>query len=60
MIASEIQELLELSHEILVLRNGSIVGRIESVQDSTEKSRVVEIKAEVLALSAGNRFKNEV
>jgi ABC-type sugar transport system ATPase subunit len=59
-IASEIQELLELSHEILVLRNGSIAGRIENVQDSIEKSRVVEIKAEVLALSAGNRFKNEV
>ena len=59
-IASEIQELLELSHEILVLRNGSIAGRIENVQDSTEKSRVLEIKAEVLALSAGNRFKNEV
>jgi ABC-type sugar transport system ATPase subunit len=59
-IASEIQELLELSHEILVLRNGSIAGRIENVQDSTEKSRVVEIKSEVLALSAGNRFKNEI
>lgn len=59
-IASEIQELIELSHEILVLRNGSIVGRIESVQDSIEKSRVVEIKAEVLALSAGKRLKNEI
>jgi ABC-type sugar transport system ATPase subunit len=59
-IASEIQELLELSHEILVLRNGSIAGRIENVQDSIEKSRVVEIKAEVLALSAGKRFKNEI
>ena len=59
-IASEIQELLELSHEILVLRNGSIVGRIENVQNSIEKSRVVEIKAEVLALSAGKRLKNEI
>ena len=59
-IASEIQELLELSHEILVLRNGSIVGRIENVQDSLDKSRVVEIKAEVLALSAGKGLKNEI
>jgi ABC-type sugar transport system ATPase subunit len=59
-IASEIPELLELSHEILVLRNGSIVGRIENVQDSIEKSRAVEIKAEVLALSAGQRIKNEI
>lgn len=59
-IASEIQELLELSHKVLVLRKGSIVGKIENIQESTTKSRVAEIKGEVLALSAGNRIKNEI
>ena len=59
-IASEIQELLELSHKILILRNGFIVGRIENNADFTQKSQAVEIKTEILALSAGKRLKNEI
>ena len=58
LIASEIRELIELSHKVLVMRNGSIVGKIENVRELTRNSRVEEIKAEVLALSAGKRSKN--
>lgn len=58
-IASEIEELLDLSHKVIIMRKGSIVGTIENVMQAMRQSLGQKIKSEVLALSAGKSAKNE-
>lgn len=52
LIASELEELLELSHRVLVLKNGRIVGEIRDIPMGIAAGRFAEMKSKVLALSA--------
>lgn len=55
LIASEIEELLELSHRILVLKKGQIVGEVKDVPAALEAGEFDRIKAEILTLSAAGK-----
>lgn len=52
LIASELEELLELSHRVLVLKKGRIVGEIRDIPKSIAAGHFAELKSKVLALSA--------
>lgn len=52
LIASELEELLELSHRVLVLKKGRIVGEIRDIPKLIAAGHFAEIKSKVLALSA--------
>ena len=56
-IASEIDELLDLSHRVIIMRNGSIAGTIENISLEMQLSHVEKIKSEVHALSTGKSIK---
>ncbi|KAA9105539.1 sugar ABC transporter ATP-binding protein [Microbacterium rhizomatis] len=52
LIASEFEELLELSHRVLVLKKGRIVGEIRDIPKKIAAGGFAELKSKVLALSA--------
>ena len=52
LIASEFEELLELSHRVLVLKKGRIVGEIRDIPKTIAAGGFAELKTRVLALSA--------
>lgn len=56
-IASEIEELLDLSHRVIIMRKGSIAGTIENVVREKQLSHLEKIKSEVHALSTGKKIK---
>ena len=52
LIASEIEELLELSHRVLVLRKGQVVGEVTNIPAAIDAGGFARIKSEILTLSA--------
>lgn len=52
LIASEFEELLELSHRVLVLKKGRIVGEFRDIPQTIASGGFAELKSKVLALSA--------
>ncbi len=52
LIASELEELLELSHRVLVIKKGRIVGEIRDIPKGIASGHFAEMKSKVLALSA--------
>ena len=52
-IASEIAELLELSHRVLVMKKGRLVGSVTSLQQELAAGNFEGVKNRILALSAG-------
>lgn len=56
-IASELEELLDLSHRVIVMNKGSIAGTIENVAREKQSSQVEKIKSKVHALSTGKSLK---
>lgn len=52
-VASEIEELLDLSHSVIIMQKGRIVGRVEDVPQAMSEHRFDEIKHRILSLSAG-------
>jgi ABC-type sugar transport system ATPase subunit len=52
-IASEVGELVELSHRVLVMKKGRLVGSVEHVPKSLAAGRLENVKNTILALSAG-------
>ena len=55
LIASEIEELLELSHRVLVLKKGQIVGEVRDIPAAIEAGDFARIKSEVLTMSAAGQ-----
>jgi len=55
LIASEIEELLELSHRVLVMKKGQIVGEVTGIPAAIESGDFARIKSEVLTLSAAGQ-----
>jgi ABC-type sugar transport system ATPase subunit len=55
LIASEIDELLELSHRVLVLKKGQIVGEVEGIPAAIAAGQFARIKSDVLTLSAAGQ-----
>ena len=51
-IASEVGELVELSHRVLVMRQGRIVGRVDRVPHALAQGQLEQVKQRVLSLSA--------
>ena len=51
-IASEVGELVELSHRVLVMRQGRIVGRVDNVPRSVADGGAEQVKQQILSLSA--------
>lgn len=54
MIASEIGELIELSHRVLVMKKGRIVGEVDGIPAALEAGHFDLIKHRILSLSAGS------
>lgn len=52
LIASELEELLELSHRVLVLKKGRVVGEIRDIPKAIAAGHFADLKSKVLALSA--------
>lgn len=55
LIASEIDELIELSHRIIVLKNGQIVGEFSDIPSAVEAGEFARVKSDILTLSAAGR-----
>lgn len=55
LIASEIEELLELSHRVLVMKKGQVVGEVTGIPEAIESGGFARIKSEVLTLSAAGQ-----
>lgn len=53
LIASEIGELVELSHRIVVMKKGRLVGGVDQVQQALAAGHLESTKNRILALSAG-------
>lgn len=51
-IASEVGELVELSHRVLVMRQGRIAGRVDEIADALANGRIEQVKQRILSLSA--------
>lgn len=51
-IASEVGELVELSHRVLIMRQGRIVGHVDGVAESLAQGRGEQLKQRILTLSA--------
>ncbi|MGY1809825.1 sugar ABC transporter ATP-binding protein [Blastococcus sp. SYSU D00669] len=51
-IASEVGELVELSHRVLVMRQGRIVGRVDRVPEALANGQLEQVKQRILSLSA--------
>ncbi|TFD63550.1 sugar ABC transporter ATP-binding protein [Cryobacterium ruanii] len=56
LIASEIEELLELSHRVLVMKKGQVVGEVRDIPAAIEAGDFSRIKSEVLTLSAAGQI----
>ena len=52
-IASEIAELLELSHRVVIMKKGRIVGSVENVPHALISGQFEAVKNRILAMSAG-------
>jgi ABC-type sugar transport system ATPase subunit len=52
-IASETAELIDLSHRVLVMKKGRIVGQVDAVPHALAEGRFDSVQHEVLSLSAG-------
>lgn len=52
-IASEIAELVELSHRIVVMKKGRIVGSVDNVHHALVTGQFESLKNRILAMSAG-------
>lgn len=52
LIASEIEELLELCHRVLVMKKGHVVGEISNIPAAIQAGEFDRIKSKVLTLSA--------
>ena len=52
-VASEIEELLDLSHSVVIMQKGRIVGRVDDVPQTIADGGFDDLKHEVLSLSAG-------
>lgn len=52
-IASEVGELVELSHRVLIMKKGRLVGTVEGIAAAVGAGRLQEIKNRILTLSAG-------
>ena len=55
LIASEIEELLELSHRVLVMKKGQVIGEVRDIPAAIEAGDFSRIKSEVLTLSAAGQ-----
>ena len=55
LIASEIEELLELSHRVLVLKKGQVVGEVRDIPAAIEAGEFARLKTEILTLSAAGQ-----
>lgn len=53
-IASEIAELIELSHRVLVMKKGRIVGRMDGLPRALAEGQFESVKHRLLSLSAGS------
>jgi ABC-type sugar transport system ATPase subunit len=53
-IASEIAELIELSHRVLVMKKGRIVGEVDEIPAALEQGHFESLKHQILSLSAGS------
>ena len=51
-IASEVGELVELSHRVLVMRQGRIAGRVDALAEALAVGRTEQVKQQILSLSA--------
>jgi ABC-type sugar transport system ATPase subunit len=51
-IASEVGELVELSHRVLVMRQGRIVGRVDRLPEALANGQLEQVKQRILSLSA--------
>jgi ABC-type sugar transport system ATPase subunit len=51
-IASEVGELVELSHRVLVMRQGRIVGRVDDLPEALGAGHIEQVKQRILSLSA--------
>lgn len=51
-IASEVGELVELSHRVLVMRHGRIVARVDGVSHALAQGQLEQLKQRILSLSA--------
>ena len=51
-IASEVGELIELSHRVLVMRQGRIAGRVDALPEALAAGRIEQVKQRILSLSA--------
>ena len=51
-IASEVNELVELSHRVLIMRQGRIVGHVDGIAESLAEGRGDQLKQRILSLSA--------
>lgn len=52
-IASEIAELLELSHRVVIMKKGRLVGSVENVPHALVSGQFEAVKNRILAISAG-------
>lgn len=52
-IASEIAELLELSHRVVIMKKGRLVGSVENVPHALVSGQLEAVKNRILAISAG-------
>jgi ABC-type sugar transport system ATPase subunit len=52
-IASEIAELLELSHRVVVMKKGRLVGSVDNVPHALLSGQFEAVKNRILAISAG-------
>lgn len=52
-IASELAELLELSHRVVVMKKGRLVGSVENVPHALLSGQFEAVKNRILAISAG-------
>jgi ribose transport system ATP-binding protein len=55
LIASEIEELLGLSHRVLVLKQGKLVGEVRDIPAAIDAGEFARIKSEILTLSASGQ-----
>src|SRR5215207_4928146 len=51
-IASEVGELVELSHRVFIMRQGRIVGRVDGVSHALAQGQGEQLKQRILSLSA--------
>jgi len=52
-IISEISELIELSHRVLVMKKGRLVGAVDGLPQAVAAGQLETVKHKILALSAG-------